>query len=48
MKGVKHINAALHTLMHHILNKMMNVMEREERDVTFPWKRVRLVSTQFY
>ena len=35
MKGVKHINAALHTLMHHILNKMMYVMERGEKDVTF-------------
>jgi hypothetical protein len=47
MKGVKHINAALHTLMHHILNKLMNVMERGERDVTISQKRVRLVSTQF-
>jgi len=35
MKGVKHINDALHTLMHHNLNKMIYVMERGERNVTF-------------
>jgi hypothetical protein len=36
MRGVKHLNAALHTVMHHILYKMMNVMERGERDVAVP------------
>jgi hypothetical protein len=48
MRGVKHINAALHTLMHHVLNKMTYVMESGERDVRISQKRVRLVASQLY
>jgi hypothetical protein len=36
MRGVKHINAALHTVMHHNFNKMIYVLERGGKDVAVP------------
>jgi hypothetical protein len=48
MRGVRLTNAALHTLMHHVLNKMIYVTEWEERDVRICQKGVRLVARQLY
>jgi hypothetical protein len=47
MSSVKRTNAALHTLNHHVLNKMTYVMEWQERHVEILQKLVRLVAIQF-